>query len=869
VAPSAQRPPIDDPAATIAALQTQLDELGSTVDALRRENTQLRAQLDLDPPDADGPADPSKASQPRLVPVSGRTFADHRSSGREKIAVYRSLVIGRDDVYARRWENTAEASSGWWPVHRGTKHTPRHEREYLPLTDDVLRTHLEGGQTIGLYPLLDDDTCWLLAVDFDGTSWRLDARAYVEAAEAASVPTAVEVSRSGDGAHVWTFFTAPVAASEARAMGAALLREAMALRGELDLGSYDRLFPSQDHLPRRGFGNLIALPLQGERRREHHTTVFVDVSTFDPWPDQFAFLSTVTRMTPKQVQRAVTELAPVVVGPDTVVRRSSLRPEPPPPETIEARFGAMLAVRRAGIPPSLYASLKHLATLHNPAFHKNERLRLSNHETPRFVKGYLEDLEHLYLPRGSAERATTLVAEAGSHLEVVDERADPAPIEVRFDGELSEAQEAAVAALARHDLGVLEAPPGAGKTVMGCALIHRYRTPTLVLVDRTHLLDQWREHLRNLLGVEPGQIGGGKKRATGIVDIAMVQTVTRSERPSELLAGYGLAIVDECHHAGAPTVERTVRTLDARRWVGLTATPQRSDGLTEIMLMQCGPIRHRVPLRTEGLVRTVHVHPTELRVDAPTDGLSRPELEALVNTELVADEVRNIQVCRDVADAVERGRNVVVLTGRTEHVETLADMLRHHGLAPQVLYGSLTPKQRKAVHDLLSEGGQTLLVATDRYIGEGFDCPRLDTLFLAFPVASPHLIVQYVGRILREHPGKDDVEVHDYLDVEVAVAAEKFRKRRAGYTRLGFDIKRPGPSRPRARAADGDRRGPAGANHEEGAVGATDQSQKPADGPDEPTATQVRAWARASGYDVGSRGRLAAEIWQAYRASHR
>jgi len=645
----------------LAELRRQVAAHERALDELRRELATLRMRSaddasSLRPAPASGapaPGGPARVSQPELVLPRASEFVTHESSGEAKIGLYRSLFAGRDDVFARRWEDTSEGASGWSPAHRGSRKTPRDRRQYLPLTDEVVRGHLEGRATIGLYPLLVGDTCRLLVCDFDKSNWKLDVQAYVEAADAVGVPCAVEISRSGDGAHVWTFFTVPVRASQARAMGAGLVRDAMARRGELDMDSYDRFFPSQDHLPDRGFGNLIALPLQGECRRERGTTVFVDPQTFEPVTDQFAFLSSQARMTPGEVDRVVDELRPVAVGPDTRLYRSSVRADPHPPETIEARLAGMLAIRRAGIPPGLYATLKHLATLHNSAFYKNENLRLSNHATPRFIRCYVEDLEHLFLPRGLVEQATGIVEEAGSRLVIVDVRPEPASLGLAFSGEFRPAQERAVEVMSGHELGVLDAPPGTGKTVIACALIARHATPTLVVVDRQPLLDQWRERLRTHLGVDAGQIGGGKQRPTRLVDLAMVQTVVRNKQAADLLDGYGLVVIDECHHVPAPTVERAVRALDARRWVGLTATPQRPDGLKDIMVMQCGPIRHRITQSASDLDRRLQIHRTELTIDDATDGLTRGEVLALANAVLVADERRNGQICRDVSD---RGR---------------------------------------------------------------------------------------------------------------------------------------------------------------------------------------------------------------------
>jgi superfamily II DNA or RNA helicase len=789
----ADRSPACDRASEANGLRLELAARDRAIADLQREVAQLRAQL-AGPAAAAAPRGGAQPSLPLgdfagVRPPAARgvlPYADQASPAEAKLALYRALFAGRDDVYARRWENPAEGTQGWAPAHAGNWRTPRERRAYLPLTDEVVRAHLEGRDTIGLYPLLRDDTCRLLACDFDKGTWRLDAAAYVEAVEAAGLPAALELSRSGRGAHVWIFFEEPVAASDARAMGAALLREAMAIRGELDLESYDRFFPSQDYLPDRSFGNLIALPLQGERRREHGTTVFVDPRSLEPYSDQFAFLSTLARMTAAEVHQVVASLRPVTVGPGARLHRSTLRAEPAPPATIQGELGGMLAIRRAGIPTGLYTTLKHLAMLPNPQFHKNQNLRLSNHATPRFIRCFEEDLEHLHLPRGLVEQAAALVAEAGSRLAVRDVRTEPSAIEFTFSGELHDEQAEAVERMAAHELGVLEAPPGTGKTVIACALIARHRAPALVLVDRKPLLQQWRERLRTHLGVEPGQIGAGRKHATRLVDIAMIQTVTRHEAPAALLDGYGLVVVDECHHVPAPTVERAIRDLTARRWLGLTATPDRPDGLGEIMVMQCGPIRHRMRGQASAFARALRIHPTALRADARTDGLTRGELLALVHAAVVEDEKRTAQICRDVAGAMREGRHCLVLSGRTEHVESLAEGLRAQGLDPLVLYGSMKPKERRVVHERLAGHEQILLVATDRYIGEGFDCPRLDSLFLTFPIAGTGRIVQYAGRILRDSPGKQRVEVHDYVDEEIPVLAAMHRKRLPAFRRLGF-----------------------------------------------------------------------------------
>lgn len=327
----------------------------------------------------------SPSSQTAQLPAvrvdTGLPYADHSSSEATKIALFRSLFVGRDDVYAYRWENPDTGEKGWAPKRRAG--AGRDGNGFLSLDNAVIAEHLrDSPQTVGLYVMLPDSACRLLVCDFDGAAWQLDASAYAQVAAAAGVPVAVEVSRSGEGAHVWTFFSEPVPAADARALGAALLREAMAVRGELGLESYDRLFPAQDFMPKRGFGNLIALPLQGRCRKQHHTTVFVDPQTWQPYADQFAFLSVTRRMSRREVSDTVEELQPAIVGPAAQLRRSPLSGEPTPPEVVKAEMAGMLAIRRAGLPPSLLASLKHLASLHNAQFYEKQRMGFSVWNTP-------------------------------------------------------------------------------------------------------------------------------------------------------------------------------------------------------------------------------------------------------------------------------------------------------------------------------------------------------------------------------------------------------------------------------------------------------------------------------------------------------
>lgn len=783
------------------AVESDLARLRRELERLRAENVRLSRLLDLRGQDTLPPPEQLSAAvaPPGLVGMA--------SPVADKLALYADRFRARADVYAVRWENARTGASGWMPAVAGgwRKGADRRAATYLPLTAEVVSAHLLGDVFIGLYPLRNDNSCHFLVADFDGPAAMLDALAYTKAARAAGVPAALELSQSGRGAHVWVFFTEAVPATVARAVGTALIHEATVLRGSMDLRSYDRLFPNQDVLPEGGFGNLIAAPLQGRRRRDG-LTAFLDLATLEPHDDQWAFLSTLDRLSPGDAARVARRAKQALVGAEvaTLSRSDATRVHPPLPAVVPAELGAGLSLDAAQLTPAALSTFKHAASMANPKFYELQRLRKSTWDTPRFVRGYdLTVDEHLVLPRGLRHAVEGIVERAGSRLAITDIRNPGREIDVACTAQLDIRQSAAVSALLAHDDGVLVAPPGSGKTVMACAVIAERGTAALVLVDRKALAEQWRARIEQFLGFKPGQVGGGRRKLSGIVDIAMLPSLARRDDISQLTNGYGHIIVDECHHLAAAAYDHSVKRMAAQFWLGLTATPARRDGLGELVTWQLGPVRHAIsdlPGSEQGTLldgwesdagprRLLYLHETAFEFLSEDAEPSAATVIAEAHRALAVDEARNAQLAADVTAALQRGRNCLVLTRRVAHVESLTSALASRGHRALVLQGGMSTSDRRATVSLLADakaGDGVLVIGTTPFIGEGFDAPALDTLFLAAPVSYDGLLVQCAGRVIRAAPGKESAEVHDYHDRATPILAASLQRRMPGYRALGF-----------------------------------------------------------------------------------
>jgi superfamily II DNA or RNA helicase len=796
-----------------ALLRTQLAALEEHCLALKRQIERLERPA----------ARPSTPISPAEVTAA--------SPSAEKVVLFRKLFSGRTDVFPVRWENSVSGRSGYAPACRnewvrGVCDKPRVKcgecpnQAFVPISDDIIASHLRGKAAAGrvnapyvcgVYPLLADDTCWFLALDFDGEEWGADALAFFETCRVNGVPAAIERSRSGEGGHVWIFFSQPVPAREARLLGASLLTQTMERRPEIGFPSYDRMFPSQDVMPRGGFGNLIALPLQ-RPAREYGNSVFVD-ERLQPFADQWAFLASLPRLSPREVNALVDDAQ----ANDRVLRvrmpleddggdepwcrqpsrqKSPARVADPLPERLKITLADGIYVDRLALPPSMVARLVRLAAFQNPEFYRAQAMRLTTYDKPRIVSCASLHRRHVELPRGCLEEVLELLNAHGVRADIDDQRDLGSALTCQFTGILRTEQQIAVGALVPHDCGVLAATTAFGKTVVAAAMIALRQRSTLVLVHRKELLTQWVERLKQFLSIDGDQIGvigGGKRKPTGCIDVAVIQSLVRKGEVSDLISGYGHLIVDECHHLSAASFELVARRSKARYVLGLSATVTRKDGHHPIIHMQCGPVRHRVSAKLQAAQRAfehnVRIRPTEFALPVSLDGhrISMPALYAA----LAQNEARNAAIFDDVLTALDAGRCPLILTGRRDHLELLQSRLARFARNLIVLHGGLSTAERRVAKEALraSSEGERLVLATGQFLGEGFDDPRFDTLFLVMPISWKGTLAQYVGRLHRDHDSKREVIVYDYVDSAVPVLARMAAKRATGYRALGYVLK--------------------------------------------------------------------------------
>jgi superfamily II DNA or RNA helicase len=806
------------------------DELIQKYNDLLIENQQLKKELAKYKDSAQNLPIPSN-QEVSIHSVNIANSINQYSSTSEKIALYRSLFQGRTDVYAKRWQNR-EGKTGYSPgclnewksdicIKPKGKCSDCSNKAYQAVTDNVISDHLTGKLVVGIYPMLLDETCLFLAIDFDENDWTKDVTIISEICKDLNIPIVIERSRSGNGAHAWFFFTEPIPAIQARRFGTAILTNAMSKRHEISFNSYDRLFPNQDTMPKGRLGNLIALPLQKTARQENNTE-FID-ETFTAYKDQWAFLANITILTPEDVNRFTNSLnAGCELGSLSFDEECSSKPweKVKHSKLTKDDFSSvmsivksnMLFIDKNGLSQKALNQIKRLAAFKNPEFYKAQAMRLPTFNKPRVISCCEETDEYLCLPRGCQDSLISLLSEYYVRYEIIDRANHGTEIDVNFNGQLRDEQQIAFNSLTANDNGILCGTTAFGKTIVAIRLIAERKVNTLILVDRVSLVSQWKIKLLEFLTINHvpkptdnkqkgknssiiGQVGAGKNAAIGIIDIALFQTLNRSGDINEIVKNYGMIIVDECHHVSAISFEQVLKSAKAKYVFGLSATPVRKDGHHPIIFMQCGEIRYRDDAKKQAENRPFehYIIPrfsSMMNLNHFTRDITINDLYAAITTDIYRNQI----IIDDIVAANKAGRNCCILTERTAHIDLLAEKLRPQIPDLIILTGKLGTKDLKKSLDNLTNAPSDkpiTLIATGKFIGEGFDEPRLDTLFLTMPISWKGTLQQYAGRLHRLFATKKEVQIYDYIDVHVPMLEKMYHKRLNGYASIGYKIKKP------------------------------------------------------------------------------
>ena len=773
----------------------------------------------------------------QLLPESESSI-NRTSSPQEKIDLYKSLFIGREDVFALRWQNTKTGKSGYSPVCQnkwvqGKCDMKKYSCSTCPfklpvrLDDKYIYNHLAGKDeqardVIGLYPLMPDNSCRFLAIDFDShntnkSEWRLDILAVHNCCSELQIASYIEISRSGNGGHLWVFFEENISARLARNFGTAILKSAMQKRHSISFDSFDRMFPNQDEIPKGGYGNLIALPLQGKAVREGHS-VFVDDS-FNPYDDQWKFLSSIKKIDEKSVRSVIREIeskmsdfiekdgldlgSPVELASASGVKeipklvRNDNLSEKDFSSEVQIELSNYVEINKTGISERALGVLRRTAVFLNPEYFKSLRMHLPLYNIPRFIDCSKENEKYLLLPRGNLQLVLDKITEAGASYRITDNRESGDVIEIQSNIGLHEEQETALKEMLKSDTGILSAGTGFGKTVVASALMAKRKTNTIILVQSHALLEQWKKAIKQFLNFTPGTIAAGKDKSTGIIDIAIANSLIekQSDEVKSRSYKYGMLIVDECHHVSAFTIENLVASFKAKYVYGLTATPIRRDGHQKIIFYQCGKILYSTTTKQMNasqdfshyfIPRFTSFHYVPEITDNKTPSINQYYEKLIQNT------ARNEFIISDVKASIENGRTPLILSERLEHLELIREQLTDSAQNVILITGKGTQKQKREQLEKLNSIAQDeslIILATGKYAGEGFDYPRIDTLMLAMPFSWKGTLSQYCGRLHRNFTGKEEVRIYDYVDFRLPVFDHMYQNRLKGYKQLGYTIK--------------------------------------------------------------------------------
>ncbi|MGX7163621.1 TOTE conflict system archaeo-eukaryotic primase domain-containing protein [Enterococcus massiliensis] len=768
----------------------------------------------------------SSGTQYSITQASLENHMNHKGfSKEEKLNLFKSYFTGRQDVFAKRWGNGKGYSPycrlEWSKNPRCPKNdNPKYKciecpiRQFVPYDDETINKHIMNdarNNFYGIYPLLEDDTSHFVVIDFDKGHAEEEAKSFVETCQRYDITPLIERSQSGNGIHIWLFFKEKIPASKGRRLANLLLTDAMMHTPLMNFTAYDRIIPLQDTLPKGGFGNLIALPLKWENVKKGCSIFLTDqFQTLQP-TDLWNHLSKIPKYDSNEIDDRITEINSEVLILEYEFDENrylqTMGHKKKYPAKLQVKRSGELQISLNGVSREDQIRLMFLATFKNPEYYKLQRMRAPIWNIPRLLTAAKISNNMLFLPRGIEETMCNLMPE----MRIDDLTSSGVIIDVEFVGELRNEQVKAIQSIAEHDLGIISARTGFGKTVLAAYMIAKRKVSTLILVHNQNLSNQWFNQLQNFLRInsEPfkeytptgrvrkkekiGTIFGNKFQQTKVIDVASIQKLSKmsEEERNTFFTDYGMVIIDECHHIAAFSFDGVIKQAACKYILGLSATPKREDGLTPIINMRCGPLRYESSqLQEENVLIKQYLYPRYTSI-----GELGKEFKKLSYVDQLSSLSKSInrtqQIVEDIVANFKTGRTCLVLSERVDHLQLIEAEVSKH-LSSNDLYkliGAGNKKNNKnVVSELLDRTTPYILFATGKYAGEGFDLPQLDTLFLTLPFQSEIMVKQYAGRLQRNLKNKDELRIYDYVDISNVMFARMYRKRTRFYKQLNYEL---------------------------------------------------------------------------------